>query len=1096
MTCKYPPDTTRRRHVDLEIEDLPKSVKLLGRFAVEMGPGMNHLLSYNQWVTEHLPSYISSPTHTVGSRSVRFTNVKVTGKPTSTDGQRIYPIHAVNGRLSYSARVTGDATIIEDGKIIAVKRDIFFGSIPIMKGSVLCWLSDFDSDGRVSICGEQPGDCQGYFIVRGGEKSILSQDKLAKNEFVSSRDAQGNLTVRMTCVKGHSMVTKGILDSGKDKDIKVFTTSILKALDGLHVFAYFIALQEKEDMETTVKQVFSEISSLFAESGHCAVLAPSVAKILHVISLEGGLDSYLQSNGVDRNALRESIFTNCSSLKSKYEMLKRMVVRIIMTEVGQIPLTDLNAWEFKRIDGPGREMERLFNGVFDSTLSEWFSTSDRFWDRAFNDSHITDTFVTSCATAQWGRKQGKKKEGVVMIVPRESHLAVLSAITRVTTQAQKRAKLEEARSVKCSQFGYICCSETPESASIGLTKNLAVTCWPSMCHDDHSVLDVLKLEDGDTSLILNGCFIKLVKKEAFEHIWNTLKRHPKFFDSCIFVSENSIEICTGGGRLSRPVIKLPVSPLLEKEDIPLIDLITSGSVEFIHSKELEKIRICETQEQLDRQNAVSGAATSATRPGPEEMEDWITRTEMKFTHMEIHPSSIFGVCASIIPCANHNKAPRITYETGMLKQTLGMNIALHHTTLHTMHKSMVSTRSFLETGLTAPLGVTKAPAGNTLVVAISLDRANNEDAIIINGDTIDSLMHITKRKTMSFTMSAPHCAPTKLDDPKIHALHTRGPHAGLPRIGAWLGPRDVVTNATESDGTVSRNRVSAYDSGYVERVVVHPAESGSKRGEYIVKIVVVQIWKQKVGDKFSSRFSQKGTCGRIVPGKEMIVVKSGPNAGMRPDIILNPMFLITRITAFQMMEFSITMMAAIRGKRIDVTSFNPKKLELILDETERVLKEHGLKGDCTETMIRPDGITLEGMVVGLNYYQALRHHAEDKIQSRNHGRLDQITGQPPKGREQDGGLRFGYMENNALYSHGAAHVLNDRNCLSSDPRVTVFCRPCGTIGMMTPVGATCPDCGSNDPTNFFWARVPFSLHVMTRQLNGLMIEYKYGIKKA
>ena len=32
-----------------------------------------------------------------------------------------------------------------------------------------------------------------------------------------------------------------------------------------------------------------------------------------------------------------------------------------------------------------------------------------------------------------------------------------------------------------------------------------------------------------------------------------------------------------------------------------------------------------------------------------------------FTHCEIHPAMILGVCASIIPFPDHNQSPRNTY---------------------------------------------------------------------------------------------------------------------------------------------------------------------------------------------------------------------------------------------------------------------------------------------------------------------------------------------------------------------------------------------------------------------------------------------------
>merc|ERR1712100_275752 len=136
-----------------------------------------------------------------------------------------------------------------------------------------------------------------------------------------------------------------------------------------------------------------------------------------------------------------------------------------------------------------------------------------------------------------------------------------------------------------------------------------------------------------------------------------------------------------------------------------------------------------------------------------------------YTHCEIHPSMILGICGSIIPFPDHNQSPRNTYQSAMSKQAMGVyatNFLERMDSISNIlfypQKPLVTTRSMEYTKFR------ELPSGQNAIVAIaSYTGYNQEDSIIMNQASIDRGLFrsfLYRTYTDQEKMNGPGCVET------------------------------------------------------------------------------------------------------------------------------------------------------------------------------------------------------------------------------------------------------------------------------------------------------------------------------------------------
>ena len=234
----------------------------------------------------------------------------------------------------------------------------------------------------------------------------------------------------------------------------------------------------------------------------------------------------------------------------------------------------------------------------------------------------------------------------------------------------------------------------------------------------------------------------------------------------------------------------------------------------------------------------------------------------------------------------------------------------------------------------------------------------------------------------------------------------------------------------------------------------------------------------------SSRHGQKGTVGNIIPECDMPYTKDG----LRPDIIINPHAIPSRMTIGQLKETILGKVLIELGMFGDGTSFGDLDVKTIAEELQKVGYEsygneimyNGLTGEQFETSV----------FIGPVFYQRLKHMVNDKQHSRSIGPMVNLTRQPAEGRARDGGFRMGEMEKDGLLAHGVSRFCRERLFDVSDKYSVHVCKKCGMIAQYNDKGFAmqkstftvhkCSMC--ENTTEFAYVEMPYAFKLMAQEL--------------
>jgi DNA-directed RNA polymerase II subunit RPB2 len=210
--------------------------------------------------------------------------------------------------------------------------------------------------------------------------------------------------------------------------------------------------------------------------------------------------------------------------------------------------------------------------------------------------------------------------------------------------------------------------------------------------------------------------------------------------------------------------------------------------------------------------------------------------------------------------------------------------------------------------------------------------------------------------------------------------------------------------------------------------------------------------------------------------------------GIKPDIIFNPLSIVTRMTMSIFFETMLSKICAYTGTIIDGTIF--KKMNL--DEISETLKELGFEENGTERLY--NGMTgkyIDSKIfIGNMFYQRLQKFTIDTVYSHKTCPTDFMTGQPLDGKSASGGLKVGEMESHVLGTH-AINFLREKLIDHSDKFDIYICKNCNKRAIVNETYHIykCSYCGDN--SNITRVRTTWSVKQLYDELESCNIGIKF-----
>ena len=614
-----------------------------------------------------------------------------------------------------------------------------------------------------------------------------------------------------------------------------------------------------------------------------------------------------------------------------------------------------------------------------------------------------------------------------------------------------------------------------------------------------------------TKIFVNGLWAGVIDEpiETVEKI-RLFRRNgliPTYTSINFDIKENTIFIYTDAGRICRPVFykdnetgkfsyeEEKIKKYLENDKFTWLQLITGfndkkkSSVNLSNIYELNELydnivteknpaklkRFLEEKAIIDYidTNESEGALISFPnkdfigenndkKDDKEEIDN--DNKNKKYTHMEIHESFLFGMMSNLISFPENNPATRNSFSCGQSKQACSLYHTNHQVRMDKTAVVLVNGQiPLVKSRYLEHINHEENTYGENAIVAIMCYTGYNvEDAVLVNEGSLKRGLF----RTTYYTTYESHEEKSKTGNATVDKVFTNiesesnvvGTKPGFDY--SKLDKYGIIKENTPVDDKTILIGLTSYGSdnkdirmdmsktpkkgqlGVVDKAFITEGEEGYR----IAKIRIREERIPNLGDKMASRNGQKGTIGLVIPESDMPFNKDG----LRPDLIINPHAIPTRMTIGQLVECITGKACVYYGGFGDCTAFNNNGSKIkVFGEMLTKAGYHSSGNDILYNGMTGEQIETE-IFMGPTYYMRLKHMVKDKINYRSLGPRTALTRQSVSGRANDGGLRIGEMERDSVISHGTSEFLRESMMERGDKYYMAVCNNTGMVAIYNP----------------------------------------------